>query len=747
MRDRFSDRLKRIQRKTRGTQTYFNRLSGVSQRLGGVLSKVVKRGALAAGAGFATMAGMAMKSASTQDEAFKTIMGGTGATGEELEGLMNTYENIGSQVPQDLGTVASAVADLNTLTEASGEELEGMAKRVLDASRVLGEDATRNVDSFGRSLNQWNVPVENAEKLTEDLFQIAQDTGSEFGELTRRLSTHGAILSNVGFEVEEAAHLFGELEKGGIEVTRIMPGLNQAFRNWASEGKDVTSEFENIIERMQDAESSQEALGMATDAFGAEGAQRLTTAVRENIIDLENLGKGLDDSHKRLDEASEATLTTGERFQKMRNQISLALAPLGDEFMDIAEDAMPYLQEGIERFAGFVEDNLPLVRDVVSDVFSAMRTAFDWIIDNSDILKPALIGVATAIGAFLVPALWAKAIAMGAAVAAAAPLIGIFLAIAGVVAGLIYLWRQHGDTIKEFVLGVIDTVVGALKTFWGIIESVFTTVVGFIVGALERAWDFVVWVFTEMPFVAAEKLGYMIGTAVRFLKELPGKFREFISSAYNTAVEWISKLPGMMWDFLTKTGSRAVEFLSGLPGTFKEWFQDAFDTAVDIIKNLPDKIAGFISEIPGKVKGFIGDIWDAFSDIGSTVVDAIASGFRSALDAAGSAVSWVVDTAVGGLERIGDLGSRVATGYQKGVSGHYHGLDRVPYHGYTARLHKDEMVLPKQEAQEYRKTGGGGNTITIPKLADQIIIREEQDIEKISKGLAKELNTALEGGV
>ncbi len=425
------------------------------------------------------MAGMAMKSASTQDEAFKTIMGGTGATGESLDDLMGVYENLGRQVPQDLDTVSNAVADLNTLTGATGDDVEDMTKRVLDASRVLDEDASRNVDSVGRALNQWGLEAEDAEKLTEDLFQIAQDTGSEFGELTRRLSTHGAILSNVGFEAQEAAHLFGELEKGGIEVTRIMPGLNQAFRNWASEGKDVTSEFENIIQEMQEAESSQEALAMATDAFGAEGAQRLTTAVRENIIDLEELGKGLDDSHKRLDEASEATLTTGERFQKMRNQISLALAPLGDEFMDIAEDALPYLKAGIEGFANLIEDNLPAVRNTVSEVFSAIRTAFDWLIEHSHIVKPVLIGLATAIGAFLVPALWAKAVAIGATVVAAAPLIGIFLAIAGAVAGLIYLWREHGDTIKEFVIGVIETVTGVLKTFWEIIKNTFNAVVEF----------------------------------------------------------------------------------------------------------------------------------------------------------------------------------------------------------------------------------------------------------------------------
>ncbi len=241
----------------------------------------------------------------------------------------------------------------------------------------------------------------------------------------------------------------------------------------------------------------------------------------------------------------------------------------------------------------------------------------------------------------------------------------------------------------------------------------------------------------------------MVGTAVTFLNELPEKFREFLAKAFKVTVQWLSKLPGRTWDFLTDMGSRAAEGLSNFADSFKEWIGKAYDFAVDIIKELPGKIAEFIAEIPGKVKGFISDIWDAFSDIGKTVVEAIASGFSTALDTAGRAVSWVVDTVAGGLSTIGDLGSRFGAGFQETVSGsHYHGLDRVPYHGYTARLHKDEAVLPKQEAQDYREgKSSGGNTITIPKLADQIIVREEQDIDKIAKGLAKQLNLALEGGV
>ncbi|MEG0471089.1 MAG: hypothetical protein RR588_02030 [Solibacillus sp.] len=67
--------------------------------------------------------------------------------------------------------------------------------------------------------------------------------------------------------------------------------------------------------------------------------------------------------------------------------------------------------------------------------------------------------------------------------------------------------------------------------------------------------------------------------------------------------------------------------------------------------------------------------------------------------------------------------------------GHYNGLDNVKYDGYTARLHKGEKVLTRREADAYRSGQGGGGGITIAKLADQIIVREEADIGRIADQL------------
>ena len=73
---------------------------------------------------------------------------------------------------------------------------------------------------------------------------------------------------------------------------------------------------------------------------------------------------------------------------------------------------------------------------------------------------------------------------------------------------------------------------------------------------------------------------------------------------------------------------------------------------------------------------------------------------------------------------------------------HAAGLKRVPYDGYVAELHEGESVLSRVEAD---KEGGG--SVTIAKLADQIVVREEADIDKIARALVRNMQNMRESFV
>ena len=82
----------------------------------------------------------------------------------------------------------------------------------------------------------------------------------------------------------------------------------------------------------------------------------------------------------------------------------------------------------------------------------------------------------------------------------------------------------------------------------------------------------------------------------------------------------------------------------------------------------------------------------------------------------------------------------------KNKQGHAVGLPYVPRDGYEAILHKGERVLTAQQNRQYNQ---GGSNISIPKLADTIVVREDADIDKIASALVKKIktNTISYGGV
>ena len=66
----------------------------------------------------------------------RTIAIGTGAAGETLEGLKDSFNAVFSTVPQSADTVATVLADLNTVTAATGPTKPGSSGEARSRPRM-----------------------------------------------------------------------------------------------------------------------------------------------------------------------------------------------------------------------------------------------------------------------------------------------------------------------------------------------------------------------------------------------------------------------------------------------------------------------------------------------------------------------------------------------------------------------------------------------------------------------------------
>lgn len=87
--------------------------------------------------------------------------------------------------------------------------------------------------------------------------------------------------------------------------------------------------------------------------------------------------------------------------------------------------------------------------------------------------------------------------------------------------------------------------------------------------------------------------------------------------------------------------------------------------------------------------------------------------------------------------------SGATSSYAANPRAHAYGLERVPYDNYPALLHEGERVLTAAEARSESR----GSSVQIAKLADQIVVREDADIDRIASALVAKLQDAMLTGV
>ncbi|MGE7692474.1 phage tail protein [Lysinibacillus sp. NPDC097214] len=244
-------------------------------------------------------------------------------------------------------------------------------------------------------------------------------------------------------------------------------------------------------------------------------------------------------------------------------------------------------------------------------------------------------------------------------------------------------FSQAWSTVSDIISNAWSIIEPYLSGFWNMLQILGDVAMIVFNNVIAPAISFLVQLFSTMWAIAQPILSLL---AIGF-------------EALSTVMKWMwDNVLAPLVDFILTGVKNAFDEFSGVLSTVQGWFET---------------LSGWISTAYGHVKEFIGFIGKA------KLPDWITNGISAGVNF------------VGGLIGAGD-GKKGG----KPDGSHYHGLDAVPYNGYVASMHKNEKILTAQEAKAYDEGRSGGG-ITIAKLADHIIIREDADIEDIAYKLAK----------
>jgi hypothetical protein len=370
-------------------------IEGVQGKFG-VLAKGVAAAGAAVGVGLVAAGKGLLDIGATFDSMSDTIRTQTGATGAQLDSMVASAKNVGTQVPSSFEDVGAAVAGLNQRLGITGPNLESMAAQVLDLSRLTGTDLTGNIEGLTRLFGDWGIKTEDMSGSMDKLFVVSQKTGVGVTKLSESMTQFGAPMRQLGFSFDQTAALLGKFEKEGVNAELVMGAMRKSLGKMAKAGEDPITTFARISESIKAAGSTMEANKIAVEMFGAKAGPDMAAAIREGRFAIDDLLGAMGGSSGAIRSASADTADFAEQWQILKNKVFVALEPVAARVFGMVNQKMSQLadwfnqnQASIQSFVGALGAGfgglLTAVGTIVGALVSfglAVATATGWVRDH-----------------------------------------------------------------------------------------------------------------------------------------------------------------------------------------------------------------------------------------------------------------------------------------------------------------------------------------------------------------------------
>ena len=282
------------------------------------------------------------------DNGYDTIIKKTGATGEALESLKGSMEDVATSVPVSFEKAGDAIGEVNTRFGLTGEELEDLSKQFLKFAELNGTDVTTSIDNVQAAMAAFGVETDSAADILDILNKAGQDTGVSVDKLAQDLTTNSTALKEMGFGMNTAIGFMANLNKNGIDSSAVMSGLKKALQNATKDGKTMSEALDELTQSMANAETDTEAMALATELFGAKAGPQLAAAIKEGRLSFDDFTNTVKDWGDSVTTTFEATQDPWDEWNMTLNELKLAGAELGTVLMDVLEPIIKEVTDGVK---------------------------------------------------------------------------------------------------------------------------------------------------------------------------------------------------------------------------------------------------------------------------------------------------------------------------------------------------------------------------------------------------------------
>lgn len=715
------------------------------------------------------------------EESFEIVITKTGATGDALDALEGNFKNLAGRVPADLSTVGEAIGEVNTQFGFTGERLEDASERMIQFSKINGQDVTSASIQAKQAIEAYGLSGEDLELVLDGVTKAAQDTGQSTDKIFELARKGAPQIKSLGLDFSEGAQLIGRFEKSGIDSSAALSSLTKAQVNFAKEGKTLNEGLAETEAAILGAKTETEALAIASEIFGAKQAPAMVEAIQRGTLSLEDLQGASENAAGSVETTFNNTLDPAEKMQIAMNNAKIALADVGSTILVALEPAINRVIEIIQRLAQWFMNLSPAMKNMVL-LFAAIAAAIGPLLIVVGTVVSAIGNILIVVGKVL-PMLGklrtAFTVIRTVMLALTGP-IGIAIAVITALGILIY---KNWDTIKAKTLEVF----GFLKTWIpqtfasvkaavvGVAQSIATGVVqrfnairSGISNAIQTAVNVAITVFNVMRnAVMAVALAIANGVIQRF-----NAIRAGVSAAvtavsnvvrviFNALRAYITTVVSIYRTIFTAGFNAIRSVVSSIANGIRSTAVAAFNGLRSGISAAVNGVRSVVSSVFGAVRSLTSSLLNGARSAGVSAFNSLRSGVSSAVNGVRSVVSSVfsgirnlitspIESAKNTVLRIIDTikgaFSRMNITIPKPK------LPRISVSTGSKEVAGISIPFPKFSVDWYKKGGVFGNASIIgvgeePGVSEAVIPLKPSVLAQIGRGIADSMGGGMNGSV
>ena len=574
------------------------------------------------------------------------------------------------------------------------------------ATEEIGKykDMINNVykDNFGESINDVAEAMATVnqnmsylddsalQRCTEYAYTLSDTFGYDVAESTRAADT---LIKNYGVSAREAFNLIAQGAQSGMDYSgEMIDSIDEYSVQFKKLGLDAEDMFSIFANGAQNGAFNLDKVGDAVKEFSIRAIDGSDTTKQG----FEALGM---DAAKMAEKFGDGGDTAKEAF----NEVIKGLASMDDP---VAQSAA-----GVNLFGTMWEDLGP-------QVITSMSTASDAIDKNRESIEE-LVNVK-------------------------------YDTLSGALGGL---WRTIqvdalqpiGNQLIPYVTKGID-VIGKLTDKWNAMSPATQKSIVKIAGFAAAVGPGLAGIGTLNKGIgkAISNAGALAGAVTK----AGGVFKMLASPANIATVAIVAVATAAVliyknWDKIKPVIDKAVE-------AFKGWYENA----EIVIGGIKDFLSGIITFLTGVFQGNWEKAWNGIVQAVGSIFGTLESLVKTPLNA----VINLVNKAIGAINKISvDLPSAVGGGHigfniptiptlAKGTDYWQGGIVQISEKGgEIVDLPSGSRVYPHDESVRMARQESKKNfSVTIAKLADSIVVREETDIDKIAEAIVKKIEETAE---